>query len=931
VRAAAAAAAAVTAGLIATLVAVPLVSLGRIAAGGGLAGMARDLSAPASRVAILHTVAVAGAVTVLAVTAGTALALAVERRPARSRLLPRLLIAAPLVIPEFVLGFAWSQAYGPAGLSDRLTGLTMPGLLGPAGIIAVLTVYGLPLAYLAVTAGLAARADPALERAGRAAGASGWTTLRTITLPLLRIPLLGGAALVFVTAAGSFAVPEVLGTPAGFGTMSTLVYTDLALSAAPAAFAALTTTALAMVVLVLLALGPIDLWLARLPRAARPQTPPGTDAPKTAADRALMAVIWGYAILAAGLPMLTLILTALTRGPGLAPVPANWTLANFRSGFSGGAGTALARSAVLALAAAIAAPAIGALVAGVGRGRWRGPLATVVTLAFAIPGSALAVGIIISYGRWLDGSALIILVAYLAKFWVFGHRPVQAALDRLPPGLTRAARLSGAGPAAAARTVVLPPLTVAAITAAGLVFVLAFHELTMSTILYGPGTETFAVVIMNQQDLGGVGATAALALVLTVPVVVVAALAAALARRTGSSARALLLSTERTVVPVATTSMLRSPDAVACASLSVGYGRPALADLDLAVAPGETLALLGSSGSGKTTLLNAIAGFVAPLAGQIWLAGQLVSGPGRLLPPERRRIGMVFQDHALWPHLSVLDTVAYPLRRSGASKAAARRAAQSILEQMSLGPLAGRRPGELSGGEQQRVGLARALACAPGIYLFDEPTAHLDASLRAQILDEVARRRAADGAAAIYATHDATEALAIADRVAVLHSGRMAQAGSPAEVYAAPDDLTVAGLTGPVSVLRAPVSAAAAGRYAIEVGGARVTVSGGAAPGAGPAGQAGSADSAGPAILVRPDWARLASPAGPGAVDGRGPDGAGDLPGTVTEVRFRGPHTDYHLATPAGPLLIREPGPPRAGRGAVRWSLLRVRLMPGDG
>ena len=535
-RAGAAAAAVVTVGLIGALVAVPLESLGRVVADGGLTGIARALSAPASRVAILHTVAVAGAVTVLAVTAGTALALAVERRPARSRLLPRLLVAGPLVIPEFVLGFAWSQAYGPAGLSDRVAGLTMPGLFGPAGIIAVLTVYGLPLAYLAVTAGLAARADPALERAARAAGAGGWATLRTVTLPLLRVPLLGAAALVFVTAAGSFAVPQVLGTPAGFGTMSTLIYSDLALSAGPAAFTELVVLALTMVALVLLALGPLDLWLARLPRAARPETLPAVAAPRTAGDRTVMVIVWGYAILAAGIPMLTLILTALTRGPGLAPVPANWTLANFRSGFSGGAGAALARSAGLALAAAAAAPALGGLVAGLARGRWRGPLATVVTLAYAIPGSALAVGIIIGYGRWLDGSALIILVAYVAKFWVFGHRPVQAALDRLPPGQTRAARLSGARPGTAVRTVVLPPLTVAAAIAAGLVFVLAFHELTMSTILYGPGTETFAVVVMNQQDLGGVGATAALALVLTVPVVAVAALAAALARRTGSSA-----------------------------------------------------------------------------------------------------------------------------------------------------------------------------------------------------------------------------------------------------------------------------------------------------------------------------------------------------------------------------------------------------------
>lgn len=530
-------AAVVTAGLIGTLVAVPLVSLARIAAAGGLTAIARDLTEPVNRVAIVHTVAVAGAVTILAVAAGTALALSVERRTARSRLLPRLLIAAPLVIPEFVLGFAWSQAYGPAGLADRLAHLTLPGLFGPAGIVAVLTIYGLPLAYLAVTAGLAARADPALERAARVAGAGRWTTLRTVTLPLLRIPLLAAAALVFVTAAGSFAVPEVLGTPAGFATMSTQVYSQLALSAAPAAFTALTVLALAMVVLVLLAVGPLDLWLARLPRAARTQTPLSPPSRRTRGDRAVMALIWAYVILAAGFPMLTLILTALTRGPGLAPVPANWTLANFRDGFAGGAGAALARSAALALAAAIAAPAIGALTAGLARGRWRGPLATMVTLAYAIPGSALAVGIIIGYGRWLDGSALIILLAYVAKFWAFGHRPVQAALDRLPPGLTRAARLSGAGPATAARTVVAPPLTAAAASAAGLVFILAFHELTMSTILYGPGTETLAVVIMNTQDLGSIGATAALALVLTVPVVAVAGLAAALARRTGSSAR----------------------------------------------------------------------------------------------------------------------------------------------------------------------------------------------------------------------------------------------------------------------------------------------------------------------------------------------------------------------------------------------------------
>jgi len=313
--------AALVAGLIAALVAVPLWSLGRIAADAGLTGIWRVLSAPGSRVAVVHTVTVAATVTVLAVAGGTALALAVERRPGRSLL--RLLVAGPLVIPEFVLGFAWSQAYGPQGLSDHLVGLTLPGLFGPVGIIAVLTVYGLPLAYLAVTAGLAARADPALERAARSAGANGWTTLRTVTLPLLRIPLLGAAALVFVTAAGSFAVPQVLGTPAGFATMPTLVYNDLALSAGPAAFTELTVVALAMVVLVLLALGPLDAWLARLRPSARAETPAIPGERRTAGDRVVAVVVWLYALLAAGIPMLTLILTALTRGPGVAPVPAN--------------------------------------------------------------------------------------------------------------------------------------------------------------------------------------------------------------------------------------------------------------------------------------------------------------------------------------------------------------------------------------------------------------------------------------------------------------------------------------------------------------------------------------------------------------------------------------------------------------------------------
>ncbi|HKT04940.1 MAG TPA: ABC transporter permease subunit [Rugosimonospora sp.] len=518
--------------LLAALVVVPVAELVRGAGEQGLAGVRDALGAPGAGTAILHTLAVALLVTVLAVAAGTAFAVAVERRPPGTRRVLRLLLAGPLLVPEFVLGFAWGQAYGPAGLGDQLAGVALPGLFGPAGIVLVLTVHGLPLAYLAVTAGLAARADPDLEAAARIAGARPWTTLRTITLPLLRVPLLAAGVLVFVSAVGSFAVPQVLGTPAGFATMSTLVYADLALSADPASFTDLTVLALAMLVLVLVVVGVADGWLG----AFRPATPrPATGATRPAGSRAgtaLLAVAaGGYLLFGVAVPLLVVVLTALTTAPGVTPVPAHWTLGHFAGAFRGPAALALLHTTLLAVAAAVLVPLLGGVVALAARGRWRTPLATAVTLAFAVPGSALAVGVTIGYGRWLTGSAAIILLAYLAKFWVLGHRPVQASLDRLPPELTLAARASGAGPGTALRTVVLPPLRVAVLTAAGLTLLFASHELTMSSILYGPGSETFAVVILNQRDLGDVGATAALALVLTAPVLLACGLVLLLRRR----------------------------------------------------------------------------------------------------------------------------------------------------------------------------------------------------------------------------------------------------------------------------------------------------------------------------------------------------------------------------------------------------------------
>ena len=198
--------------------------------------------------------------------------------------------------------------------------------------------------------------------------------------------------------------------------------------------------------------------------------------------------------------------------------------------------------------------------------------------------------------------------------------------------------------------------------------------------------------------------------------------------------------------------------------------------------PGEVVALLGPSGSGKSTLLNAVAGFLPPAGGTIRLRQRVVADARRAEPPERRDVGVVFQNYALWPHLTALDTVAYPMRRRGIAPAEAKAEARRILTLLHIGQLADRRPGELSGGEQQRVGLARALARQASLYLFDEPTAHLDTHVRGVFLDELVARRSAIGAAALYATHDAEEALGLANRVALLErrapgAGRFAAGG----------------------------------------------------------------------------------------------------------------------------------------------------------
>ena len=232
------------------------------------------------------------------------------------------------------------------------------------------------------------------------------------------------------------------------------------------------------------------------------------------------------------------------------------------------------------------------------------------------------------------------------------------------------------------------------------------------------------------------------------------------------------------------------------------YGNAAvLHPLSLALAPGELVALLGPSGCGKTTTLRLVAGLDTADAGIIRLDGVDVTA----LPPERRGLGMVFQQYAIWPHRTVAENVAYPLERAGVARAERARRVQEALGLVHLGALEQRRPEQLSGGQLQRVALARALVARPRVLLLDEPLSNLDAALREELGAEIRALQRRLGITTLLVTHDQAEALSLADRVAVMNAGRLEQLAPPAEVYARPRTAFVARFVGGGNVLAARI------------------------------------------------------------------------------------------------------------------------------
>jgi putative spermidine/putrescine transport system ATP-binding protein len=333
--------------------------------------------------------------------------------------------------------------------------------------------------------------------------------------------------------------------------------------------------------------------------------------------------------------------------------------------------------------------------------------------------------------------------------------------------------------------------------------------------------------------------------------------------------------------------------------------------IDLEVGSGEFLTLLGPSGSGKTTTLMMVAGFTPPTAGEIAVDGRPITG----MAPEHRNIGVVFQNYALFPHMTVFDNVAFPLKMRGRPKAAIQAQVGRALDMVHLAGLGDRLPRQLSGGQQQRVALARALVFDPGLLLMDEPLGALDRNLREQMKLEIKRIHSDVGVTVLYVTHDQEEALTMSDRIALMNRGRIAQLGTAEDLYERPVSHFVANFVGESNLLEGRVESADGGAVFVNGGGVRLPVS--PAPQAFHPGEPCT-------LMVRPEKITL------GAVDA-----AEGLPGTVDTAVYVGEFTRYRVrVAPDMVIGVKAPNTHAASRAKpgdavrLRWAAADAYLVP---
>jgi iron(III) transport system ATP-binding protein len=358
------------------------------------------------------------------------------------------------------------------------------------------------------------------------------------------------------------------------------------------------------------------------------------------------------------------------------------------------------------------------------------------------------------------------------------------------------------------------------------------------------------------------------------------------------------------------------------AGLTKAYGgrnaARAVDGIDLAIADGEVMALVGPSGCGKTTTLQLLAGFLKPDAGTITVGERVVSSAKYVVPPEKRRMSLIFQSYAIWPHKTVFENVAYGLRVMKLERSEIEDRVRDVLRSVRMTDLAQRYPSELSGGQQQRVALARAVVVEPETLLLDEPLSNLDANLREEMRFEIRRIHDTTGITMVYVTHDQTEAMVAADRIALMRNGKIAQVGTARDIYESPANAFVATFVGGTNTLPATL----VDPHTVECCGARLRVR-----------DDFDAATRGPVILcVRPHELSI-EPANGDATTGYRENGRNRIAGVVMRQTYLGDSRDYLIDL--GGTQVRVSAPPSEDHGIGSTVHLDVaveacRIVPGD-
>lgn len=334
--------------------------------------------------------------------------------------------------------------------------------------------------------------------------------------------------------------------------------------------------------------------------------------------------------------------------------------------------------------------------------------------------------------------------------------------------------------------------------------------------------------------------------------------------------------------------------------------------VDLDVKDGELVTLLGPSGCGKTTTLRMIAGFEFPTEGKILIGGHDVAS----VPPNKRGISMVFQSYALFPHLSIYENVAYGLRVQKLPKDEIRSRTRKALDLMQLSDMSKRYPNQVSGGQQQRIALARAIVIEPRVLLFDEPLSNLDAKLREYMREELRKLQKRLGITSIYVTHDQAEAMAISDRVVIMESGRIRQVGTPRDIYERPASRFVANFMGKANFVQAVLAGREGEAAAVELRGKRIVIP---RPGLAPS-EAGAPVT----LVVRPEGVRLSR-------------GDGLIAGRISRATYFGDVVNYEVEAEGLALQVENYNPQASivfGEGeavGIDLDLESIRVLPGQG